>query len=72
MVSASSVGILFCMNILECCAGRSEFGHRGTRRSQTARAWPRAAQHKLIAFLIEIFLLMFGDLKQGNKPSNNE
>ena len=41
-----------------CCggrgAGRSEFGRRaeperseggGARRSQTARAWPRAAQH---------------------------
>ena len=24
--------------------GRSAFGRRGTRRSQTARAWPRAAQ----------------------------
>ena len=32
-----------------CCAGRSEFGRRGTRRSQTARAWPRAAQHKFVA-----------------------
>ena len=30
--------------------GRSWFGRRGTRRSQTARAWPRAAQHKSIAF----------------------
>jgi len=30
--------------------GRSRFGRRGTRRSQTARAWPRAAQHKSMAF----------------------
>ena len=30
---------------LICCAGRSAFGRRGTRRSQMARAWPRAAQH---------------------------
>ncbi len=27
---------------------RSAFGRRGTRRSQMARSWPRAAQHKKI------------------------
>ena len=32
--------------ILKCCAGRSGFGRRGTRRSQTARGWPRAARHQ--------------------------
>ena len=30
------------------CAARSAFGRRGTRRSQTARAWPRAAQQKFL------------------------
>ena len=34
--------------------GRSEFGRRGTRRRQTARAWPRAAQHKWVAFFSRV------------------
>jgi len=37
--------------------GRSAFGRRaqrgGAERCQMARAWPRAAQHKSIAFLTE-------------------
>jgi len=49
----------FCVNLLR--KGRSEFGRRGTRRSQTARAWPRAAQHRLLAcfnrgfFMVALF-----------------
>ena len=32
-------------------AGRRESADRGARRIKTARAWPRAAQHKSIACL---------------------
>ena len=35
------------------CAGLSEFGRRGTRRSQTARAWPRVAQQITFYYLNE-------------------
>ena len=46
-------GVFFFLGCAErswvCCAGRSWFGRRGTRCSQTARAWPRAAQHRLLA-----------------------
>ena len=44
-----------------CCAGRSEFGRRGTRRSQTARAWPRAAQQEngFCIFKTECFIIYF-------------
>ena len=44
-------------------AERSPSGARadGARRCQTARAWPRAAQHKLVADFnkVTVFLLLF-------------
>ena len=40
----------YCAFVLIVAQARSAFGRRGTRRSQTARAWPRAAQHKSMAF----------------------
>ena len=62
----SQIKIVIEMKITKCCAGRSAFGRRGTRRSQTARAWPRAAQHKWVAcfnraafFKTAVFLFCF-------------